>query len=390
MENKTNSPRSGASSYQLDEIDNQILELLIENTRMPYTEIAKKLIISAGTVHVRVRKMEEAGIITGSTLNVDYSKMGFSFTAYVGLYLEKTGKTSHVIEELKKIGFMGLKSDISLPENGENGSVIVWKSSDTNAIDDDGRVFQKSSAQTLTLTATLTIGSVSTSVDFPASVAAKSSGGTSGGGGGGGGGSSSGSAGASTVLPLFTNTQAVNNESAENNLFTDMSGFSWAEEAVNSLFDAGIVSGRGDKKFAPADFVTRAEFVKLLCGVIDIPEAFSEFSDVSDTDWFAPYVRRAAAAGIIFGSDGKFNPNNNITRQDMAVIIARALKLEAKGDLQFIDSADISAYAQNGVAALAENKIMQGADGCFAPKRNATRAEAAMVIYTIYKGAERN
>ena len=106
MENKTHSPRSGASSYQLDEIDNQILELLIENTRMPYTEIAKKLIISAGTVHVRVRKMEEAGIITGSTLNVDYSKMGFSFTAYVGLYLEKTGKTSHVIEELKKIPYV--------------------------------------------------------------------------------------------------------------------------------------------------------------------------------------------------------------------------------------------------------------------------------------------
>ena len=77
MENKSLSPRTGASNYQLDEIDNQILELLIENTRMPYTEIAKKLIISAGTVHVRVRKMEEAGIITGSTLNVDYSKMGF-------------------------------------------------------------------------------------------------------------------------------------------------------------------------------------------------------------------------------------------------------------------------------------------------------------------------
>ena len=79
MENKTH--LKTVSGYQLDEIDNQILELLIENTRMPYTEIAKKLIISAGTVHVRVRKMEEAGIITGSTLNIDYSNMGFSFTA---------------------------------------------------------------------------------------------------------------------------------------------------------------------------------------------------------------------------------------------------------------------------------------------------------------------
>lgn len=101
MENKTH--LKTVSGYQLDEIDNQILELLIENTRMPYTEIAKKLIISAGTVHVRVRKMEEAGIITGSTLNIDYSKMGFSFTAYVGIYLSKTKLTQHVIDELRKI-----------------------------------------------------------------------------------------------------------------------------------------------------------------------------------------------------------------------------------------------------------------------------------------------
>ena len=104
MENKTH--LKTVSGYQLDEIDNQILELLIENTRMPYTEIAKKLIISAGTVHVRVRKMEEAGIITGSTLNIDYPKMGFSFTAYVGIYLSKTKLTQHVIDELRKIPYV--------------------------------------------------------------------------------------------------------------------------------------------------------------------------------------------------------------------------------------------------------------------------------------------
>ena len=104
MENKTHLKSS--SGYQLDEIDNQILELLIENTRMPYTEIAKKLIISAGTVHVRVRKMEEAGIITGSTLNIDYSKMGFSFTAYIGIYLSKTKLTQQVIEQLRQIPYV--------------------------------------------------------------------------------------------------------------------------------------------------------------------------------------------------------------------------------------------------------------------------------------------
>ena len=95
-----------AANYQLDEIDNQILELLIENTRMPYTEIAKKLIISAGTVHVRVKKMEDAGIIKGTSLSIDYAKMGYSFIAYVGLYLSRTSETMHVLEELKKIPYI--------------------------------------------------------------------------------------------------------------------------------------------------------------------------------------------------------------------------------------------------------------------------------------------
>ncbi len=59
---------------KLDEIDHQILDMLIDNTRIPFTDIAKKLLISAGTVHVRVKKMEEAGIIKGSSLNFRLQK----------------------------------------------------------------------------------------------------------------------------------------------------------------------------------------------------------------------------------------------------------------------------------------------------------------------------
>ena len=62
---------------KLDEIDRQILDLLIENTRIPFTDIAKKLLVSAGTVHVRVKKMEDAMIIRGSSLNLDYEKLGY-------------------------------------------------------------------------------------------------------------------------------------------------------------------------------------------------------------------------------------------------------------------------------------------------------------------------
>lgn len=89
--------------YILDEIDHQILDMLIENARTPFTDIAKKLLVSAGTIHVRVKKMEEEGIIKGSTLTIDYEKMGYSFIAHIGVYLDKTNLTQNVIAELRKI-----------------------------------------------------------------------------------------------------------------------------------------------------------------------------------------------------------------------------------------------------------------------------------------------
>ena len=92
--------------YKLDEIDHQILDMLIDNTRIPFTDIAKKLIISAGTVHVRVKKMEEAGIIRGSSLTLDYKKLGYSFIAYVGVFLNNTSQTSFVLERLNQIPYI--------------------------------------------------------------------------------------------------------------------------------------------------------------------------------------------------------------------------------------------------------------------------------------------
>jgi Lrp/AsnC family transcriptional regulator for asnA, asnC and gidA len=92
--------------FRLDDIDHQILDMLIENTRVPFTDIAKKLLISAGTVHVRVRKMEEARIITGSSLNVDYEKLGYSFIAYVGIFLNNTSQTKFVLERINEIPYV--------------------------------------------------------------------------------------------------------------------------------------------------------------------------------------------------------------------------------------------------------------------------------------------
>ncbi len=94
------------AKFKLDETDHKILDMLIENTRIPFTDIAKKLQISAGTIHVRVRKMEEARLITGSSLTIDYRKLGYSFIAYVGIFLSKTSQTQFVLERINEIPFV--------------------------------------------------------------------------------------------------------------------------------------------------------------------------------------------------------------------------------------------------------------------------------------------
>ena len=91
------------AKFKLDEVDHQILDILIDNTRVPFTDISKKLLISAGTVHVRVKKMEDAGIIKGSSLNLDYEKLGYSFIAYVGIFLEKNSTTLQSLKDLENI-----------------------------------------------------------------------------------------------------------------------------------------------------------------------------------------------------------------------------------------------------------------------------------------------
>ncbi len=90
-------------NYDIDDIDMKILMLLAEDAKMPYTEVAKKVFVSGGTVHVRMRKMEEMGIVKGTTLKLDYSKLGFDVTAFLGIYLQKSSLYDSVIEKLRNI-----------------------------------------------------------------------------------------------------------------------------------------------------------------------------------------------------------------------------------------------------------------------------------------------
>ncbi len=87
---------------KLDDVDRKILDILIDNTRTPFTDIAKRLLISAGTVHVRVKKMEDLGIIKGSSLTLDYKMLGYNFIAYVGILIDRSRRTYEIIDELEK------------------------------------------------------------------------------------------------------------------------------------------------------------------------------------------------------------------------------------------------------------------------------------------------
>lgn len=91
------------SNYQLDNTDLKILEILMADAKKPYTEIAKRVFVSPGTVHVRMRKMEDAGIIEKTTLKVNYAKLGYDITAFIGIYLEKSALYDSVLAKLKEI-----------------------------------------------------------------------------------------------------------------------------------------------------------------------------------------------------------------------------------------------------------------------------------------------
>lgn len=88
---------------ETDRLDRQILSILMQNAKMAYTEIAKRLFVSGGTIHVRMRKLEEAGIVKGYHLAVDHTKLGYDISAFLGIYLDKSSLYKQVADELKKI-----------------------------------------------------------------------------------------------------------------------------------------------------------------------------------------------------------------------------------------------------------------------------------------------
>ena len=192
------------------------------------------------------------------------------------------------------------------------------------------------------------------------------------------------------------NPDVINPPAEEDNPvsnFKDLAGNEWAVEAINTLFEKGIISDNDEKIFRPNDNVTREEFVKMIVEALDLvhEQYETDLKDVDKNAWYYPYVATAVEKGIILGDEnGAFRVGEKISRQDMAVIIIRVItKLEHPYDIngtKFADDAEISDYAKDAMYAARSLSIINGVgENKCAPKGTATRAMAAKVIYEMMR-----
>lgn len=179
--------------------------------------------------------------------------------------------------------------------------------------------------------------------------------------------------------------------------FSDLSNVSWAEDSIYALLEKGIISESEDKLFNPERNITREEFVKMLVLSLGFNPSNEKctFEDVKEDAWYYQYVAVAQINGLVNGNEkNEFGAGEFITRQDMSAIVARALlKLSYNSSYdgeKFADDAEISEYAKEAVYMMKKEGIINGVgDNRFAPKDNATRAQAAKIINGVVLAAKK-
>ncbi|GEO10967.1 hypothetical protein SAE01_34630 [Segetibacter aerophilus] len=92
-----------AGKLNLDKLDHEIIYEMMETAEISYADLGKKLFVSGGTIHVRIKKLQEMGIVKGTRLNVDLKALGYDVIAFIGIYLEKSSLYDDVVKELKNI-----------------------------------------------------------------------------------------------------------------------------------------------------------------------------------------------------------------------------------------------------------------------------------------------
>ncbi len=178
--------------------------------------------------------------------------------------------------------------------------------------------------------------------------------------------------------------------------FSDLAKVKWAEASIQGIAAKGIMTGVAAGKFDPSRSVTRAEIAKMIVRAFNLEGTSADiaFKDVKATDWFAPYVAAAVASGITNGrSSDSFAPNAPVSRQELAVMVTRAM--QAAGGYPALtnpdaalaaykDQAAVAASLRPGVALAAQLGIV-GSDGVLQPANPASRAEAAVILYRTLK-----
>ena len=162
----------------------------------------------------------------------------------------------------------------------------------------------------------------------------------------------------------------------------------WAKDYIEKFIDAGVINGYEDDTFRPNNNMTRAEFATVLSKLLDDPSVPTDhrYTDVPESAWYFDAVQKLCTLQII-SEDEKFNPQHNITREQVMVMLARATRLTATDTSvvnKFSDANTISDYALDAVAAFVENGYTNGyQDGTIRPKNNITRAECVKLIDSL-------
>lgn len=169
------------------------------------------------------------------------------------------------------------------------------------------------------------------------------------------------------------------------NDFTDIKG-NWAEHALANAITYGLIEGKEPGKACPDDFITRAEMAALMTRGFEATKTAGVvvFVDMKPDAWHFNYVSRAVQMGVLSGNGNAMNPNGHITRQEAAVVFARAFNLYSykKSTDGFTDANSVASYAQEAMEACVGAGIM-GVGGSLNPTGDLTRAEFASMMYGI-------
>ena len=171
--------------------------------------------------------------------------------------------------------------------------------------------------------------------------------------------------------------------------FSDVPDGKWFSEGVKYCAEKGYVDGYPDGTFRPSNKITRAEMAVIMSNVLGLKEAAkNDFKDVPSGKWFTEPILKCVKAGVISGyGKGYFGPNDKVTREMAAVILAKALKVHpSPSPSYFEDESSISKWAKGSVAMMRNKGLIEGmGDNKFAPKEEVTRGQVCTILGTASK-----